>query len=65
MPALTDAPLHQVDTMSHIDLCRAWRFSKPGDPLTTGIVGDYLARRIRSLGGFTPEVSRHIGWDVA
>jgi hypothetical protein len=65
MPALIDALQQQVDTMCHIDLCRAWRFSKPGDPLTTGIVGNYLARRIQSLGGFTPEVSRQIGWDVA
>ena len=65
MPNLTDAQRDEIDQMSHFELCRAWRFGKPGDPLITGLAGDYLCRRLQALGGFTPEMSRKIGWDVA
>jgi hypothetical protein len=48
--------------MSHEDLCRRWRFSKAGVPLFQGEVGDYFADTLKARGGFTPEISRRIGW---
>jgi hypothetical protein len=63
MPTMTDAQRDQIDKMSHLEMCRAWRFGRHNDPLITGIAGDYLCRRIQAGGGFTPDISRQIGWD--
>ena len=51
----------QIDVMSHEDLCRRWRFSK-GDPLFQGEAGDHFATVLKAKGGFTPEISKQIGW---
>jgi hypothetical protein len=52
----------QIDAMSHEDLCRRWRFSKTGDPLFQGEVGEHFAAVLKAKGGFTPEISKQIGW---
>ena len=53
----------QIDGMSHYDLCRRWRFARPGDPMFQGEVGEYYKHRLfQELGGFTPEISKDLGW---
>jgi hypothetical protein len=63
MPHLTEALKSQIDNMSHLDMCRRWRFAKSDDPCIAGMAGDYLARRIQALSGVNPAVSTQIGWD--
>jgi hypothetical protein len=61
MPALTEELKTEIDAMSHLDICRTWRFARPDDPCVAGMAGDYLSRRIQSLGGFTPAISSQMG----
>ena len=68
--------LEEVEAASHEDLCRWWRFlPSPGTsaigtdnymtvleseaPVITRVV-----ERFRKLGGFTPAMSKRIGWEV-
>jgi hypothetical protein len=43
-------------------MARLWRFSELGNPLFQGEVGDYFVKRFNELGGFSPELSKLIGW---
>jgi len=52
----------QIDGMSHYGLCSRWRFSKAGDPFFQGEVGDYFKAKLKEMGGFTPEISKSLGW---
>ena len=50
--------------MTHYQLCYIWRFSKVGDPLLQGDTGQYFKERLfEHFGGFTPEISKHLGWE--
>ncbi len=54
----------EIDSLSHYDLCRIWRFSKDGDPRLSGEVGQYFKDRLfKHFGGFTPEISKSLGWN--
>ena len=53
---------NEIDQMSHYELCRVWRFAKIGDPRFQGEAGDYFAQKLKEAGGFTPEISKAIGW---
>jgi hypothetical protein len=53
----------QIDAMSQYELCRLWRFAKTGHPLISGDTGEYFAQRLKEMGGFTPEISKALGWD--
>jgi len=39
-----------------------WRFAKSGEPLLQGNTGKYFAEVLEKKGGFTPEISKHLGW---
>ena len=52
----------QIDGMSQYDLCRKWRFAPASDPLIRGEVGEYFAAKLKEKGGFTPEISKSLGW---
>lgn len=52
----------EIDKMSQLELCRRWRFSIPGSPYFQGEVGAYFAAALKSVGGFTPEISKKLGW---
>ena len=52
----------KIDSMSRLDMARRWRFAPVGDPMFQGEVGDYFEKRFKELGGFTPEISKKIGW---
>lgn len=56
---------NQIDQMTHLELCRKWRFADAGDPLLQGEAGDYFKHRLfGDLGGFTPAISKAIGWKL-
>jgi hypothetical protein len=52
----------QIDAMAQLQMARLWRFEpsgflQVGDPLS-----DRFTARFAKLGGFTPEISKAIGW---
>lgn len=61
---MTDQEKAKIDAMSHEEMCRHWRFAKVGDPLLQGEAGFYFKSRLFDhFGGFTPEISKRIGWE--
>lgn len=54
----------KIDDMDQYEMCRLWRFSKPGHPCfdSTTPLADYFKERFDKLGGFTPEISKSLGW---
>ncbi len=51
-----------IDNMTQEELCWKWRFAQTGDPLLQGEAGDYLKKALNKKGGFTPEISKRLGW---
>jgi hypothetical protein len=56
--------LKDIEAMSHEDMARLWRFSKPGHPLFDRNLPlfEIFEKRFASLGGWTPALSKKIGW---
>ena len=58
----------QIDSYSQIEMCRIHRFSKSGDPscpwfdISNPELVEYWKARFEALGGFTPKISKQIGW---
>lgn len=54
----------KIDAMTREEMCRLWRFAPSGHPcfLTGTSVTDYFKERFDSLGGFSPGISKRIGW---
>jgi len=60
---LTEEVKAHIDRMSHVEMCREWRFAPIGSPLFQGESGEYFQKRLfDELGGFTPAISKAIGW---
>lgn len=59
---MTEEQKKQIDEMSQYELCKKWRFAPAGDPLLQGEVGEYFAAKLKEKGGFTPEISKSLGW---
>ena len=59
---LTDEIKAQIDAMGREDMARKWRFATTGDPLFQDEVGVYFKERFNKLGGFSPEISKRLGW---
>lgn len=69
--------VEQVDAADHEQICRWWRFLKsPGMAAietpdfearlqAEAAVMDRIAERLKEFGGFTPQISKRIGWDHA
>lgn len=65
----------EVNAASHEQICRWWRFLPPPGKTAMGTPGfskslnaearvmERIARRLSDLGGFTPELSKKIGWE--
>lgn len=54
----------RIDTMTHEEMCRLWRFSPSGNPIFRSDLPFYarFEARFKALGGFTPAISKRIGW---
>lgn len=59
---MTDAEKKEIDSMSQYELCRRWRFAEVGDTLFKNDTGDYYAKVLKEKGGFTPEISKRLGF---
>jgi len=53
----------RIDAMTREEMARLWRFAPLGDPMFQDDTGDYFRQRFRELGGFSPAISKAIGWD--
>lgn len=51
-----------IDSMTQYELCSKWRFASCGDPLFQGDTGKYFSKVLVDKGGFTPEISKSLGW---
>jgi zona occludens toxin (predicted ATPase) len=60
---MTDEMKQRIDAMTREEMARQWRFAPMGDPMFQGETGDYFGQRFRELGGFSPAISKDIGWD--
>ncbi|NCC88460.1 MAG: hypothetical protein EOM05_11470 [Clostridia bacterium] len=57
-----------IKTMAHYEMCRLWRFHPKGTDiylrgdLPTGEA--FKERLFQHFGGFTPEISKELGWEL-
>lgn len=59
---MTEEQKARIDAMSQIDLCRLWRFAASGHSLMQGEAGEHLKKSLAEKGGFTPAISKALGW---
>lgn len=60
---LDDALRWKIDGLTRMEMARIWRFGPSGDPMLQGDAGLYFKQRFfGDLGGFSPEISKAIGW---
>jgi len=54
----------KIDQMSREEMCSLWRFAPSGHPyFVSGTeLQEYFDKRFKELGGFSPAVSKKIGW---
>lgn len=54
----------EIDKMNQEDMASLWRFAPSGHPYFRGDLPlfEYFNKRFKELGGFTPEISKKIGW---
>ena len=61
---LTDELRKEIDSMSHVDMMRLWRYAPWGHVMfRQGDVFDYWDARFQRLGGITSQVSHAVGWE--
>lgn len=54
--------MKRIDSMSRAEIAYKLRFGKSGDELLKGENYDYMKERFDKLGGWSPELSKEIGW---
>lgn len=60
---LTEERKKTIDSMTHYDMCYVWRFTGSADWRIIGACGDYFKDRLfKHFGGFTPEISKSLGF---
>jgi len=55
-----------INAMDRYEMCRMWRFSAAGSCKyfdTTTPLWPIWEKRFKELGGFSPEISKSLGWD--
>lgn len=55
----------EIDAMSQMAMAKLWRFAPSGHPYFRNDIPELSKRfnkRFAKLGGFTPEISKAIGW---
>ncbi len=65
MEKITEEMKAEIDQLTHYDMCYMWRFHK-GNPVyfdSRNPAAEYFKQRLfNHFGGFTPEISKSIGW---
>lgn len=59
---MTNEEKEKIDKMTQFEMARMWRFSPSGEPLLQGDTGKYFSEVFQKKGGFTPEISKSLGW---
>jgi len=59
---MTNEQKQIIDNMTQYELCKRWRFAEVGDPLFQDDTGKYYAQKLKEKGGFTPEISKKLGF---
>lgn len=56
--------IDKINAMTHLEMARRYRFAVDGDPYFDNTLPYYevFNERFKMLGGFTPEISKEIGW---
>ena len=55
--------LEIINNMTHVEICRAWRHYSLGHRyFVVPVLQTAFKKRFNSFGGFTPEISKAIGW---
>jgi len=52
----------KIDGMSQAEMARLWRYAPSGHVYFGVELGEYFDARFKKLGGFTPGISKEIGW---
>jgi len=60
--AIDPAIKARIDSMDRVAMCKHYRFSEMSNELFYGEAGTYFMARFKELGGFSPEISKQIGW---
>ena len=53
----------EIDGMSQYQMAEKWRFAPSGSYLFQGEAGDYFKKKFSERGGFTPSISKSLGWE--
>jgi len=58
------AEKHKIDQLRHEEIARLIRFAPSGHPYFKAELPyyDYMMARFKALGGWNPQLSKHIGW---
>lgn len=59
---MTPKQKQKIDNMSQHELCSKWRFASIHSPLLKGDTGVYFSKVLKEKGGFTPEISKKLGY---
>ena len=60
-----NAEIEKIQNLDHYEMCRLWRFSASGHPWfysSKPFAEVFKKRLFEHFGGFTPEISKSIGW---
>ena len=60
---LTQEIKDEIDGMTRTELARSFRFHPPGHYLHQGRAGQYFQHVFNQAGGWTPKLSKKIGWE--
>lgn len=55
-------PLEQVENADRYTICKWYRHLKPAETTKELLVMQRICKRYEDLGGFTPEISKSLGW---
>ena len=61
-----DLEIVKIQNMSHMDMCKLWRKAPSGHPyfdMTLSYFKVFEDHLMGHFGGFTPEISKEIGWE--
>ena len=56
--------INKINQMSQTEMAKLWRFAPSGHPYFNSSLPYFkiFDKRFKELGGFTPEISKAIGW---
>lgn len=61
---MTTEEKNEIDNLTHLEMCRAWRFGRKKEWSDSRFESaEYFKKRLfNHFGGFTPSISKAIGW---